>query len=55
MKRIGYDADTQVYTFRDHDGKLYKGEPGANYGVLTPVECIAIESIREGAFDPGML
>ncbi|KAG6872000.1 hypothetical protein C0995_014019 [Termitomyces sp. Mi166 len=53
MKRIGYDADTQVYTFQDRDGKLYKGEPGADYGVLTPVERITIGSTRAGAFDSG--
>ncbi|KAG6887973.1 hypothetical protein C0992_010034 [Termitomyces sp. T32_za158] len=55
MKRIGYDADAQVYTFQDDDGNLYKGEPGAEYGVLTPVERIAIESSRAGAFNAGML
>ena len=34
MKRIGYDADTQVYTFKDADGKLWEGPPGAEYGRL---------------------
>ena len=34
MKRIGYDADTQVYTFKDADGTLWEGSPGAEYGRL---------------------
>jgi|ERR1700722_1717794 len=36
--RIGYDADTQCYTFRDYDtGQLYTGAPGEHYGVMQPV------------------
>ncbi|KAG5728142.1 hypothetical protein E4T56_gene19268 [Termitomyces sp. T112] len=53
MKRIGYDADTQVYTVQDHDGKLYKGKRGAESGVLTPVGYISIASTRASAFDSG--
>ncbi|CZS91818.1 uncharacterized protein RAG0_02359 [Rhynchosporium agropyri] len=34
MKRVGYDADTQTYTYRDRDGSFWEGEPGARYGVL---------------------
>ncbi|KAL2065731.1 hypothetical protein VTL71DRAFT_3401 [Oculimacula yallundae] len=34
MKRVGYDADTQTYTYRDSDGSFWEGEPGARYGVL---------------------
>ncbi|KAG4433977.1 hypothetical protein IFR05_010526 [Cadophora sp. M221] len=34
MKRVGYDADTQTYTYRDQDGSMWEGEPGARYGVL---------------------
>ncbi|KAK4114401.1 hypothetical protein N656DRAFT_767371 [Canariomyces notabilis] len=34
MVRIGYDADTQIYTFRDADGSLWEGEPGCRYGKL---------------------
>lgn len=37
MVRIGYDADTQVYTFRDADGGLWEGPPGSRYGSLTKV------------------
>jgi len=31
MKRIGYDADTQRYTFQ-RGNKLFLGEPGSKYG-----------------------
>ena len=34
MKRVGYDADTQTYTYHDQDGSLWEGEPGSRYGVL---------------------
>jgi hypothetical protein len=37
MKRIGYDADTRVYTFQDENGVLYESEPGNAYGILRPV------------------
>ena len=37
MQRIGYDADTQSYTFRDASGALYESAPGTRYGELTPV------------------
>ena len=39
MTRIGYDADTQTYTFRDAtDGSLWKGAPGCQYGKLFRVK-----------------
>ncbi|TIA92498.1 hypothetical protein E3P99_00602 [Wallemia hederae] len=31
MRRVGYDADTQRYTFRDSEG-YFLGEPGDEYG-----------------------
>lgn len=37
MTRVGYDADTQVYTFRDTDGSLWEGPPGCQYGRMTKV------------------
>ncbi|KFA78262.1 hypothetical protein S40288_02692 [Stachybotrys chartarum IBT 40288] len=37
MKRVGYDADTQVYTFRDADGSFWESAPGCEYGRLTQV------------------
>lgn len=37
MTRVGYDADTQTYTFRDTDGSLWEGPPGCEYGHMTRV------------------
>lgn len=37
FERIGYDADTQVYTFKSADGDLYESAPGNRYGELWPV------------------
>lgn len=37
MSRVGYDADTQVYTFRDADGSYWESAPGCQYGQLTKV------------------
>lgn len=34
FERIGYDADTQTYTFRDASGRVYESEPGSRYGEL---------------------
>ena len=35
MQRVGYDADTQTYTYRDNsNGGLWEGEPGNRYGEL---------------------
>ena len=35
MKRIGYDADTRRYYFRDQDGSVWQGAEGAEFGVIT--------------------
>ncbi|KAH6609913.1 carbohydrate-binding module family 50 protein [Trichoderma cornu-damae] len=37
MTRVGYDADTQVYTFQDADGSYWESAPGSQYGRLTQV------------------
>lgn len=37
FKRIGYDTDTKQYTFQDRDGALWVGQPGEEYGHLTPI------------------
>ncbi|KAJ6438883.1 peptidoglycan-binding LysM domain-containingprotein [Purpureocillium lavendulum] len=37
MTRVGYDADTQVYTFQDADGSYWESAPGCQYGQLTRV------------------
>jgi len=48
MRRVGYDADTQVYTFRDDtDGSLWEGAPGATYGQLTRVSGPSQQSTSE--------
>ena len=35
MKRVGYDADTRKYYFRDSDGSLWESAEGNQYGELT--------------------
>jgi hypothetical protein len=37
MERVCYDADSQVYTFRDADGSFWESAPGNQYGELTEV------------------
>ncbi|KAL7931615.1 carbohydrate-binding module family 50 protein [Trichoderma chlorosporum] len=37
MTRVGYDADSQVYTFQDADGSLWESAPGNQYGHLTRI------------------
>ena len=37
MERVGYDADTQIYTYRDIDGATWEGASGARYGLLNKV------------------
>src|SRR5436190_18956487 len=37
MRRVGYDADTQTYTYQDTDGSVWEGAPGARYGKLTQI------------------
>lgn len=34
MTRTGYDVDTQIYTYRDASGLVYKGEEGNRYGTI---------------------
>ncbi|KAL7626490.1 hypothetical protein AAE478_003262 [Parahypoxylon ruwenzoriense] len=34
MRRIGYDADTQTYTFSDAEGAVWESAPGNQYGQL---------------------
>ncbi|KAK3197763.1 hypothetical protein GRF29_216g1232542 [Pseudopithomyces chartarum] len=36
FQRIGYDADTQTYTFRAPDGTIYESAEGNRYGELYP-------------------
>ncbi|KAI3336668.1 carbohydrate-binding module family 50 protein [Xylariaceae sp. AK1471] len=37
MQRIGYDADSQTYTFRDAEGGIWESAPGNRYGQLQRV------------------
>lgn len=38
FERVGYDADTGVYTYRDtRDGSYWEGPAGSRYGRLTRV------------------
>ncbi|TFK56361.1 carbohydrate-binding module family 50 protein [Heliocybe sulcata] len=37
MKRVGYDSDTQKYSYRDRDGSLWEGAEGAEFGELKKV------------------
>ncbi|KAF8273855.1 hypothetical protein EI94DRAFT_1079986 [Lactarius quietus] len=37
MKRVGYDADSSKYLFRDKDGCLWEGQEGARFGEMTRV------------------
>ncbi|GAB1320053.1 hypothetical protein MFIFM68171_10263 [Madurella fahalii] len=41
MIRVGYDADTQVYTYRDSDGSYWEGAPGCRHGRLQRVSTAA--------------
>lgn len=41
MKRIGYDADSQKYTFRDADGCIWESASGNRYGQLRRVTTTA--------------
>lgn len=36
LQRVGYDADTQTYTFQSSDGTIYSGLPGNRYGKIVP-------------------
>ncbi|ORY06152.1 hypothetical protein BCR34DRAFT_571551 [Clohesyomyces aquaticus] len=36
MQRIGYDADTQTYTYQDAEGRIWEGDEGNRYGQLHP-------------------
>lgn len=38
IKRIGYDADTARYYFRDQDGNVWHGAEGSEYGEMTKVD-----------------
>ncbi|KAK3302592.1 uncharacterized protein B0T15DRAFT_543323 [Chaetomium strumarium] len=56
MTRVAYDADTQIYTYRDSDGSYWEGAPGVRYGKLhrvqseaPPLPSVTLDS--EGEYD----
>ncbi|KAF9819244.1 hypothetical protein IEO21_02283 [Rhodonia placenta] len=53
MKRVGYDADTAKYYFRDRDGTLWEGPEGAQFGEMRQVSNapIALDDHDEHADD----
>ncbi|KAK1989966.1 LysM domain-containing protein [Colletotrichum falcatum] len=52
MRRVGYDADTQVYTYQDTDGSYWEGAPGQQYGQLRQVSGATSGPVEEGEYDP---
>jgi len=49
MKRVGYDADTQRYTFQQgQNGGLYVGAPGARFGEMTRASAVPASSQSVG-------
>ncbi|CCF39927.1 LysM domain-containing protein [Colletotrichum higginsianum] len=52
MQRVGYDADTQVYTYQDADGSYWEGAPGQKYGQLTQVSGPSSGLAEEAEHDP---
>jgi hypothetical protein len=46
MRRVGYDADTGVYTYQDADGSYWEGSPGARYGELHRGMALSLSKLR---------
>ena len=47
MHRVGYDADSQTYTYQDADGSLWESEPAMEYGRLRSVAAGPSASLGE--------
>ncbi|KAG6013360.1 hypothetical protein E4U43_007329 [Claviceps pusilla] len=47
MRRVGYDADTQVYTLQDGDGTYWESTPGSQCGQLTRVGAGAVDDAAD--------
>ena len=43
MRRVGYDANSGKYYFRDADGAVWEGAEGAQFGELKQGECSYFE------------
>lgn len=41
--RVGYDADTGVYSYQDDEGNYWDGAPGHQYGTLRRVRTLGTE------------
>ncbi|KAH7322988.1 hypothetical protein B0I35DRAFT_476883 [Stachybotrys elegans] len=55
MRRVGYDSDTQVYTFQAEDGSYWESAPGCEYGRLTRVGHEALTSDDDDIEASGLL
>ena len=55
MTRIGYDADTQVYSYYDAtDNTYWRGAPGRQYGTLVPAPDLAPTPTYRSSFEEFM-
>lgn len=52
MKRVGYDADSGRYYFRDSNGALWEGAEGADYSEMRKSEHLMLWS-KEGVLIVG--
>lgn len=55
FQRIGYDADTETYTFRAPDGQIYESASGERYGELYPQGQRPLLSAAEVDYNNGQL
>ena len=51
MRRVGYDADSGRYYFRDREGTLWAGEPGAQFGEMKRGACAPLRGLYLPAYD----
>lgn len=51
MKRVGYDADSGKYFFRDKKGHLWEGQEGAQFGEMTRAAVSDAAEITHGDGD----
>jgi len=48
FKRVGYDADSGKYIFRDKEGQLWEGQEGERFGEMTRVSVTTTTSQGDG-------
>jgi len=48
IKRVGYDADSGKYFFRDEEGHIWEGQEGARFGEMTRVSDAAVVTHSDG-------